>query len=88
MRTKSLLHGVCIITSSGPHSGLDDRTPGVFAQLHGMRFALPITNQASVNPPQGFAAPAKAALDADRHLPENDNTGAKRFSESPELDTL
>jgi hypothetical protein len=36
-----------------------------------MRFALPITNNASVHPGQGFAAPAKAALDPNRHLPED-----------------
>ena len=37
-----------------------------------MRFALHIPNKASSNPPQGFAPPAKAALDPGRHLPEDD----------------
>jgi putative transposase len=55
-----------------PHSALDDRTPLAFAKLHGMRFALHLTNKASSNPPQGFALPAKAALDPGRHLPEDD----------------
>jgi len=55
-----------------PHSALDDRTPAAFAQLHGVHFALTTVNKASARPGQGFAAPAKAALDPGRHLPEDD----------------
>jgi putative transposase len=58
-----------------PHSALDDRAPSVFARLHrqqsGTRFALQTVNKASVNPRQGFASPARAALDPSRHLPED-----------------
>lgn len=58
-----------------PHSALDDRAPSVFAKLHpqqsGTRFALKTLNKATVNPRQGCASPAKAALDAGRHLPED-----------------
>jgi putative transposase len=55
-----------------PHSSLDDRTPAAFAKLHGLHFALPTLNTASVRPSQGYAAPAKAALDSHCHLPEYD----------------
>jgi putative transposase len=55
-----------------PHSALDDRTPAAFAKLHGMRFALHTVSKASGNPRQGFAAPARAALDPGRDLPEDD----------------
>lgn len=57
-----------------PHSALDDRPPAVFAKLHqqpGTRFALKTVRTASVNLRQGSATPAKAALDPDRHLPED-----------------
>jgi putative transposase len=59
-----------------PHSALQDRAPSVFARLPqqsgGTRFALQTMNKANGNPRQGFAAPAKAALDPGRHLPEDD----------------
>jgi putative transposase len=58
-----------------PHSALQDRAPSVFARLHhqqsGTRFALKTVNKANGNPPQGFASPAKAALDPGPHLPED-----------------
>jgi putative transposase len=54
-----------------PHSALDDRTPAAFAKLRGMRFALHTVSKASGNPRQGFALPAKSALDPARHLPED-----------------
>src|SRR5207248_5901948 len=52
-----------------------DRAPAVFAKLHQQRtprFALPTVSKASSNPLQGFASPAKAALDPGRYLPEDD----------------
>ena len=58
-----------------PHSALNDKAPAVFAQLHQQRrmpFALNTLSTASVSPRQGSAPPAKAALDPDRHLPEDD----------------
>lgn len=57
-----------------PHSALDDRSPAVFAGLHGIqekRFALFDTNQTNGKPRQGFASPAEAALDPARRLPED-----------------
>ena len=59
-----------------PHSALDDRTPAMFAGLHGTRparFALSTANTANDKPRQGFAAPAHAALDPARRLPEDIN---------------
>ncbi len=57
-----------------PHSALDDRPPAVFARLHGIRptrFALADFHKANVEPRQGFASPALAALDPVRRLPED-----------------
>ena len=57
-----------------PHSALDDRAPAVFAALHGVktkRSALPDRHPANLEPRQGFAAPAAAALDPARRLPED-----------------
>lgn len=57
-----------------PHSALDDRVPAAFAQLHGVaprRFARSESNTANGEPRQGFAAPAEAALDLARRLPED-----------------
>ena len=57
-----------------PHSALDDRAPAVFASLHSSeqtRFALPHRDKANGGPRQGFAAPADAALDPVRRLPED-----------------
>jgi hypothetical protein len=57
-----------------PHSSLDDRAPAAFAKLHppsGTRFALITMNKASAVSSQGFASPAKAALDSSRPLPED-----------------
>lgn len=58
-----------------PHSALEDRAPASFAKLHvqrGTRFALNTFHKANDNPAQGFATPAKAALDPGRHLPQDD----------------
>jgi putative transposase len=58
-----------------PHSSLDDRSPASFAQLHlnpGARFAPSTLHKASDKPRQGFAPPVITALDAGRHLPEDD----------------
>ena len=57
-----------------PYSALDDRAPAVFAKLQphrATRLALRTVSTASATPPQGFAPPAKAALDPDRHLPQD-----------------
>ncbi len=57
-----------------PHSALDDRSPAVFARLHGVsnkRFALSDWDKANGKPGQGFASPADAALDPARRLPED-----------------
>jgi putative transposase len=57
-----------------PHSALDDRSPAVFASLHGVhpkRFALSDRHKTNGEPRQGFAAPAEAALDPARRLSEN-----------------
>jgi putative transposase len=57
-----------------PHSALDDRAPAVFAKLHpnrATRLALKTVRTATDTPPQGFASPAKAALDPDRQLPQD-----------------
>ena len=46
----------------------------MFASLHGIkpaRFALSDSNKANVEPGQGFASPADAALDRVRRLPED-----------------
>lgn len=56
-----------------PHSALDDRTPAAFADLHrtpAARSALSHPHTASGTPGQGFAPPAKAALDPAHHLPK------------------
>ena len=56
-----------------PHSALDDRTPAAFAELHrprAARSALSHPHTASGTPPQGFASPAKAALDPSHRLPK------------------
>lgn len=56
-----------------PHSALHDWAPAAFAELHrrgaGERFALSIADTANGKPRQGFAAPAKAALDTACRLP-------------------
>ena len=57
-----------------PHSALDDRSPAVFAALHGIhgkRFALFDSNKTNGKPRQGFASPADAALDPARRLSED-----------------
>jgi len=57
-----------------PHSALDDRSPAVFAALHGVRtkrFARSEPNTANGEPHQGFASPADTALDLARRLPED-----------------
>ena len=58
-----------------PHSALDDRSPSSFSKLHPptstARSALSTVTEASSNPRQGFAAPAYAALDPGRNLPED-----------------
>jgi putative transposase len=57
-----------------PHSALDDRTPADFAGLHGTRrerSALSESPKTNAKPPQGFAAPAIAALDPARRLPQD-----------------
>ena len=57
-----------------PHSALDDRSPAVFAALHGTRTkrsALSDMSKTNAKPRQGFAAPAKAALDPARRLSED-----------------
>jgi transposase InsO family protein len=57
-----------------PHSALDDRAPAVFASLHGVvptRSALSDPPKTNGEPRQGFAAPAKAALDPVRRLSED-----------------
>jgi putative transposase len=59
-----------------PHSALDDRAPATFAALHSARparFALSTLDKANVEPSQGFASPAAAALDSARRLPEDTN---------------
>jgi putative transposase len=57
-----------------PHSALDDRTPASFSALfcaRPTRFALSTPHTVNGKPRQGFAAPAKAALDPARRLPED-----------------
>ena len=57
-----------------PHSALDDRSPSVFAALHGARTtrsALHDVSKTNGKPRQGFAAPAGAALDPARRLSED-----------------
>jgi len=57
-----------------PHSALDDRPPASFAALHQhgpARFALSTSDMANGKPRQGFAAPADAALDPARRLPDD-----------------
>jgi putative transposase len=58
-----------------PHSSLDDRSPEAFRKLHLQRSlersALMTLTKASDHPPQGFAAPATAALDPGGNLPED-----------------
>jgi putative transposase len=57
-----------------PHSALDDRAPSVFASLHGItptHSALSRSNKPNVEPRQGFASPAVAALDPARRLPQD-----------------
>jgi putative transposase len=57
-----------------PHSALDDRTPALFAGLHGAptpRSALPTLAKANREPRQGFASPPTAALEAARRLPQD-----------------
>ena len=57
-----------------PHSALNDRTPALFAGLHGTstpRSALPTLPKANRKPGQGFASPAAAALDLARRLPQD-----------------
>jgi hypothetical protein len=57
-----------------PHSALNDRTPASFAALlcvRPTRFALSTANTANGEPRQGFAAPARTALDPARRLPED-----------------
>jgi putative transposase len=57
-----------------PHSALDDRSPAVFAALHGVRtkrFALCEPDKTNGEPRQGFAAPADTALDPARRLSED-----------------
>jgi putative transposase len=57
-----------------PHSALDDRTPAAFASLQGnrpTRFALSHLPKTNGRPPQGFASPATAALDAACRLSED-----------------
>jgi len=76
-----------------PHSALDDRSPASFAALHSNRpprFALSSLSKANGEPRQGFAAPADAALDPARRLPEDiHNQGEALFriarSQSPLL---
>lgn len=59
-----------------PHSALNDRTPAEFAALHlrpgQARFALSTKHKANGNQSQGFAAPAKAALDTGRRWLKTD----------------
>ena len=56
-----------------PHSALKDQTPASVAAKHGSevkrRFAFSILARALGVPPQGFAAPAIAALDPGRRAP-------------------
>ena len=56
-----------------PHSALPDQTPASVAAEQGSeikrRFAFSILDRALGGPPQGFAAPATAALDPDRRVP-------------------
>jgi hypothetical protein len=56
-----------------PHSALPDQTPASVAAEHGSevkrRFAFSILARALGVPPQGFAAPADAALDPGRRAP-------------------
>jgi hypothetical protein len=56
-----------------PHSALRDRTPASVAAEHGgrgeRRFAFSILDRALGVPPQGFAAPAPAALDPGPRAP-------------------
>jgi len=56
-----------------PHSSLGDCTPRDFARLHEApsRFALEHLLKPSVEPRQGFASPANAALDPARRLAED-----------------
>jgi putative transposase len=57
-----------------PHSAFDDRSPAVFAALHGIRgkrFALFDADKTNGKPRQGFASPAQAALDPARRLSED-----------------
>jgi putative transposase len=57
-----------------PHSALDDRSPAVFAALHGIqgtRFALSDADKTNGKPRQGFASPADAALDPAHRLSED-----------------
>jgi len=55
-----------------PHSALGDQTPEVFARKYRQpRFALPTVATATTACGQGFASPAKAALDRKRPLPED-----------------
>jgi putative transposase len=66
-----------------PHSALDDRSPAVFAALHGVRtkrFALCEPDETNGEQRQGFAAPACAALDPARRLSEDiDDQGEALF---------
>jgi putative transposase len=58
-----------------PHSALNDRSPANFARQYAEsieRFAPMSVNKAIDQPRQGFAAPAKAALDPAARLPEDD----------------
>ena len=55
-----------------PHSALKDQTPASVAAYHcdkERRFAFLRLNKALGGPPQGFAAPAEAALDPGRPVP-------------------
>ena len=59
-----------------PHSALHDQPPASFAALLSTgptRFALSTSYTANNKPRQGFAAPANAALDPARRLPEDTN---------------
>ena len=71
-----------------PHSALDDRTPGEFANVTGFRpFALLIPDKAGPEPCQGFAHAGQKtpALDTAPAPPSDANTRAKRLRERPRL---
>ena len=78
-------------THNRPHSALDDRSPAVFAQLHAItprRSAHLEPNTATIEPRQGFAVPADAALDLARCLPEDIQYPGEAPLASPMLEAL